>query len=531
MTPQRRRTTIDPFHSSFVFHQTRCRLPRRVAQTPRDDGIIRADRHQMGMQRRSPHPPTKPVSTRSTSTTSKTASRVGRWTNPSVIRLLDAAGQTDPIAAITFLVRKAVVDAVDAGWTGPPFDPLRLADFLDLETVPRADVADAQTVPMRNDTARIEFNPNRPHARVRYSIAHEIAHTFFPDCMDQVRERARHTDIVGDAWQLEALCNIGAAEILIPFGSLPPVVGEDRAIERVLDLRQKFEVSTEALLIRVAHLSDLPTAMFCASRLDAGANAGRYRLDYVIGSPTWKATTPKGSLLPEATSLNDCTAIGFTTTGVEAWSPTGESLRVEAVAIPPYPGSRFPRVVGLLRNASSQSADVVEPCIQFVRGDATQVRGEGPRILVQIVNDKTPNWGGGGFAQLVRRTWPTVQEDFIQWAHRDRLALGKVRIADIGDGVSVASIIGQKGYGPSATPRIRYAAVKAGLEVVVAHAKAIDATIHMPRIGTGNAGGSWRIIEDIIRWTCCQAGLSVRVYDLPGSVPAAHESAQASLPI
>jgi hypothetical protein len=37
----------------------------------------------------------------------------------------------------------------------------------------------------------------------------------------------------------------------------------------------------------------------------------------------------------------------------------------------------------------------------------------------------------------------------------------------------------------------------------------------MPRIGTGLAGGSWPVVEEIIGETLTQAGIRVTVYDLP----------------
>jgi hypothetical protein len=36
----------------------------------------------------------------------------------------------------------------------------------------------------------------------------------------------------------------------------------------------------------------------------------------------------------------------------------------------------------------------------------------------------------------------------------------------------------------------------------------------MPRIGVGLGGGSWPVIEGIIRETLCSKGVSVFVYDL-----------------
>jgi hypothetical protein len=49
----------------------------------------------------------------------------------------------------------------------------------------------------------------------------------------------------------------------------------------------------------------------------------------------------------------------------------------------------------------------------------------------------------------------------------------------------------------------------------------------MPRIGCGEAGGSWGIVSEMITDTLCRAGLEVTVYDLPSA--AAHVPAQQSL--
>jgi hypothetical protein len=47
--------------------------------------------------------------------------------------------------------------------------------------VPREDLYDARLVPAEGGRVRLEFNPTRPRGRVRFTIAHELAHTFFPD--------------------------------------------------------------------------------------------------------------------------------------------------------------------------------------------------------------------------------------------------------------------------------------------------------------------------------------------------------------
>ena len=87
----------------------------------------------------------------------------------------------------------------------PPYDPFALAEHLKIPVVARQDIPEARTVPSKQGFL-IEFNPNRPRNRVKYSICHEIAHTCFPDCAERVRNRLTHEKMKGEDWQLETLC-------------------------------------------------------------------------------------------------------------------------------------------------------------------------------------------------------------------------------------------------------------------------------------------------------------------------------------
>jgi hypothetical protein len=340
-------------------------------------------------------------------------------------------------------------------WKGPPFDPLALAEFQKIEVVPRDDVFDARTVPV-GSSLRIEFNPSRPQARVRYSVAHEIAHTIFPDCARTVRNRSVHHQTTPDDWQLEALCNIAAAELLMPVGSLASVTRGELAVEHLLELRQRYEVSSEAIFIRAAQVSEFPCAMFCASQ---ATTEQHYHLDYTIRSRSWNVQLTRGTSLPGSSVVSHCTAVGYTAKSDEIWD-RAVPFHVECVAIPAYPGSSQPRVVGILTPKKAEAAEGAR--VTEVRGNALAPRGTGKNVIVQVVNDATPNWGGGGFAQAPRGKWPSVQEDFKRWIDSDRaaLALGSVRITDVDDEISVASMICQKGYGTAVKPRIRYAALR-----------------------------------------------------------------------
>jgi hypothetical protein len=133
------------------------------------------------------------------------------WTNRSVINL--AKGE-DPIVVIEAKARDLVLHARDAGRQGPPFNPLGIADLLNIPVEANAEIQDARIV-SSDAGLKIEFNPTQARERVRFSIGHELAHTFFPDVAEEVRNRGGSLHTAGD-WQLEMLCNITAAEFIMP---------------------------------------------------------------------------------------------------------------------------------------------------------------------------------------------------------------------------------------------------------------------------------------------------------------------------
>lgn len=433
------------------------------------------------------------------------------WTHSSVLAF---AANNDPVQRMISSASSLTLDAMQAGWSGPPYDPFQLAQHLKVRAVPSENITDAQITQAPDGRFQIEFNPNRPRGRVRYSVAHELAHTLFPDCGDVVRYRLARQEQTGDEWQLEMLCNIGAAEFLMPVGSFGDLKEQATDIDQLLSLRARFDVSMEALLLRVIRLTEAPCAMFAASRREHGAAKGRYQLDYAVSSRSWAGKLLSGTLLPRTKSLPECTAIGFTAKGDEDWPEPAGHVHVECVGVAPYPSRTYPRVVGMVRPLTAPKTTPAG--IEVVKGDATQLRGEGRRILAHVVNDKAALWGAG-FGLAVRKKWPHVQTAFRDWAAsgRDNLRLGNVFKSAVDQHITAFQMICQHGYGPSPKPRIRYSALRSCLEQLAQFAAEESATVHMPRVGAGQAGGAWGLIGQLIDETLCARGLRVTVYDLP----------------
>jgi len=316
-----------------------------------------------------------------------------------------------------------------------------------------------------------------------------------------------------DDWQLEALCNIGAAEILMPVGSFKYDEGSPISIDTVSRLQREFSVSSEAVLLRIAKLTAQRCFVFVAHRNEE-KRLPNYNVDYAANSRSWETKPPTGFILPSASVVEQCTAIGFTAKGVEKWNPSWQTWNVECLGIAPYPGNMFPRVVGIVSPVDGVLTDTIK--IQYLKGDATQPRDSGKRMLVQIVNDKAITWGRG-FSAAVRRRWPLAQKDFTRWVFERRpdFQLGNIHSIEIEESLNLTSLVAQHGYGPSLFPRIVYTALEQCLKKVATQAKESGSSVHMPRIGSGEAGGNWNIVSELIDETLCSRGIPVTVYDLP----------------
>jgi O-acetyl-ADP-ribose deacetylase (regulator of RNase III) len=154
--------------------------------------------------------------------------------------------------------------------------------------------------------------------------------------------------------------------------------------------------------------------------------------------------------------------------------------------------------------------------ISYLQGDATQPQGQGPKVVVHICND-VGAWGKGFVVALGKR-WPISKQSYLAWAKgpsTQPFGLGEVQFVEVADQLWIGNLIGQHGIVSHLNPKpIRYEAVTLGLASVAHFAHGKGASVHMPRIGTGLAGGSWPEIEAIIERELLAQGLKVYVYDL-----------------
>lgn len=143
--------------------------------------------------------------------------------------------------------------------------------------------------------------------------------------------------------------------------------------------------------------------------------------------------------------------------------------------------------------------------------------GPGPKIIAHVCND-----GGGwgrGFVVALSARWREPEAAFRAWARGKRetdraFELGAVQLVGVEDGLWVANLVGQRGTrAKGGLPPVRYEAIATGLATIAGHARRLGASVHMPRIGCGLAGGTWERIGPLVESELAAKGVVTVVYD------------------
>lgn len=154
--------------------------------------------------------------------------------------------------------------------------------------------------------------------------------------------------------------------------------------------------------------------------------------------------------------------------------------------------------------------------ITYLQGDATNPSTPGQKIIAHCCNN-IGQWGAG-FSGALSGRYPEAERLYRQWYRGDLrklFRLGEVQLVKLRPDLWAANIIGQVGVRSPGNPTpVRYDALRRGLHSVGTEAGLLHASVHLPRLGCGLAGGDWRQVERIITEELSSHDVSVTVYDL-----------------
>lgn len=183
-----------------------------------------------------------------------------RYSDPDVLSLIFSGdGLIDPRTAVIERARQLNNQLRSFGRVENPRKRIEiLASLAGVRvrpmTNPSARTAEREALLFRDSGGQRNafFDPNVSEARVNFSIAHEIVHTFFPNSVRGARFRITHLDDSREATELERLCHLGASELLMPIEEFLKERAENFGIKNVPRLAGVFGSSYEATLYRLA---------------------------------------------------------------------------------------------------------------------------------------------------------------------------------------------------------------------------------------------------------------------------------------
>jgi len=223
-------------------------------------------------------------------------------------------------------------------------------------------------VPRKGQQLEIVFDTDRPTTRQNFSICHEVCHTLFPDGYEMVRHRCEWQDRFDPDREVEQLCDMGAAEILLPKEDfLTDLAQFGLGLAAVASLRERYQASREAVIRRMIQLdAGRSAAVFLEYRLKPSEQAAacqlpllgpvrqpcpKLRIGYAVASDSFGVFLPRHKSIHETSCVYRAALNDKVTVGIESWDIPGLPLcRVEAMAMPPSEeADATPRVVALLR--------------------------------------------------------------------------------------------------------------------------------------------------------------------------------------
>jgi O-acetyl-ADP-ribose deacetylase (regulator of RNase III) len=152
--------------------------------------------------------------------------------------------------------------------------------------------------------------------------------------------------------------------------------------------------------------------------------------------------------------------------------------------------------------------------IHYTKGDATSPEQDGNKIIVHVCND-IGGWGKG-FVMALSAKWTSPEMQYREWFQsKQNFTLGEVQFIKVEADLWVANLIGQRKINKDeqGNPPVRYEAIAEGLNKVATFAKENNASVHMPKIGCGLAGGKWDLMEPVIIKSLSVKNIQVTVYD------------------
>lgn len=187
--------------------------------------------------------------------------RVRQWRSGAARSLMALAGKRDARVAMAQQVRALLEEAeVHAA----PVDLPTVASFQGVRDIQKLPMHHAgRLVPLPDGGLHIQVNEAHSRGKQNFTVGHEVCHTLFPSYGARPRFVEDHvTGAYERNQEEEYLCDVGAAELIMPMALFRPMAAEQGFnLDTVARQAELFRTSREAAAIRLVQTDLWPCAM------------------------------------------------------------------------------------------------------------------------------------------------------------------------------------------------------------------------------------------------------------------------------
>lgn len=221
----------------------------------------------------------------------------------SLLSDLEVARLRMPEASDTSRVRRLARELVEEWELQPPVDLELVASLRDIEDIEYVDLPWAACLVQRHDQTLIKIRAGDRPRRQRFSLAHEIGHTFLPGYTlapqyrcDPSPRPTRRRDLI------EQLSDVAASELLLPHRTVQQELNTAGCtLDTAVTVADICDASLEAAARRVVDVTD-DAALLCLELTTAPRQPAadpRLRLRYAYTRGNWPYLPPWKSLSDE----------------------------------------------------------------------------------------------------------------------------------------------------------------------------------------------------------------------------------------
>jgi len=175
--------------------------------------------------------------------------------------------------AARHLLRRKVTDVLAvAGQHQPPVNLYRVARHLNVRRIMRSKLNAEGRIVRDGNAYDVEINASAPRTRQRFSLAHELAHTFFLQHVPVLtRSRAESAEQTRHWQHEEYLCHFAAAEFLMPASAfIRDAASVGPSLLAANWLSRRWDVSREACYRRIIDIAAWPVGFLLLRKNSEG---------------------------------------------------------------------------------------------------------------------------------------------------------------------------------------------------------------------------------------------------------------------